>query len=243
MIFITPKNSYLRGISIYSLMNNYNTQRDRLIMPEYGRHIQEMVEYVVGIPDKEKRNEQIRAVVAIMGILNPQLRDLVDFKHKLWDHVHIISDFKIDIDSPYPTPTKETFSTSPHPIPLNNAPLKAAHYGRNIQNMVNMIAEKPEDDARRDMILVLAGYMRQQYLIWNKDSVSEETIFKDIYELSEGRLTVPEGLHLEALPNGGTVQGAYGHSGHQHRPNQHKHKNNNKKKNSSGNNNNNNKRK
>jgi len=212
-------------------MSDYNTQRDKLIMPEYGRHIQEMVEYVTSIPDKEKRNEQIRAVVAIMGILNPQLRDLVDFKHKLWDHVHIISDFKIDIDSPYPIPTKETFSTQPHPIPLNNTPLKAAHYGRNIQNMINMIAEKPDDESevKNNMILVLAGYMRQQYMIWNKDTVSEETIFKDIYELSGNKLKVPEGLHLSVLTNGGSSQG--GHSGgHQHRSNQYKgnKKNNNK---------------
>jgi len=197
-------------------------------MPEYGRHIQEMIEYVTSIPDKEKRNEQIRAVVAIMGILNPQLRDLVDFKHKLWDHVHIISDFKIDIDSPYPIPTKETFSTQPSPIPLNNSPLKAAHYGRNIQNMINMIAEKPDDEVKNNMILVLAGYMRQQYLIWNKDSVSEETIFKDIHELSEGKLTVPEGLHLSApTAIGASHQHQQGHS-HQHRSNQHK---NNKRKN------------
>ena len=202
-------------------MNDYNTQRNKLIMPEYGRHIQEMIEYVVSIPDKEKRNEQIRAVVAIMGILNPQLRDLVDFKHKLWDHVHIISDFKIDIDSPYPTPTEETFSTHPSPIPLNSTPLKAAHYGRNIQNMINMIIEKPDDEIKNNMILVLAGYMRQQYLIWNKDTVSEETIFKDIYELSEGRLIVPEGLHLSVLTNGGSSQGSHS-GGHQHRSNQYK---------------------
>jgi len=216
-------------------MSDYNTQRDKLIMPEYGRHIQEMVEYVANIPDKEKRNEQIHAVVAIMGILNPQLRDLVDFKHKLWDHVHIISDFKIDIDSPYPIPTKETFSTHPHPIPLCNTPLQAAHYGRNIQNMINMIAEKPDDETKNNMILVLAGYMRQQYMIWNKDTVSEETIFRDIYELSGKRLIIPEGLHLSVLPNGGSSQGSYSgnHSGgHQHRSNQYKgnkRKNNNNK--------------
>ena len=204
-------------------------------MPEYGRHIQEMVEYVASIPDKEKRNEQIHAVVAIMGILNPQLRDLVDFKHKLWDHVHIISDFKIDIDSPYPIPTKETFSTQPHPIPLNNTPLKAAHYGRNIQNMINMIAEKPDDEVKNNMILVLAGYMRQQYMIWNKDTVSEETIFRDIYELSGKKLIVPEGLHLSALTNGNSSQG--GHSGgHQHRTNQYK---GNKRKNNNNSNSNN----
>ena len=141
-------------------------------MPEYGRHVQKMIEYVSSIEDKEKRNEQIRAVVGVMGILNPQLRDLSDFKHKLWDHVQIISDFEIDIDSPYPIPTKETFYTKPNPIPLDKSPLKAAHYGRNIQNMVDMIADREDDELRRNMVMFLAGYMRQQYIIWNKESVS-----------------------------------------------------------------------
>lgn len=199
---------------------DYNTQRSKLTMPEYGRHVQKMIEYVASIPDKEKRNEQIRAVVGVMGELNPQLRDLSDFKHKLWDHVQIIADFNIDIDSPYPTPTKETFSTQPNSIPLDKTPLKAAHYGRNIQNMVNMIAEKPDDEKRRDMVEVLAYYMRQQYLIWNKDSVSDETIFKDIYKLSGGRLKVPEDMHLGPVhgnfnqPGSGGNQGHSGHSSH-----------------------------
>ncbi len=86
-------------------------------MPEYGRHVQKMIDYVKNIPDRDKRNEQIRAVLNVMGILNPQLRDINDFKHKLWDHVQIISDFEIDIDSPYPVPTKETFTTKPSTIP------------------------------------------------------------------------------------------------------------------------------
>ena len=195
---------------------DYNTQRTKLIMPEYGRHVQKMIEYVVNIEDKEKRNEQIRAVVGVMGILNPQLRDLHDFKHKLWDHVHIISDFEIDIDSPYPTPTKETFSTKPNPIPLDKTPLKAAHYGRNIQNMIDMIADKPDDELRRNMVMVLAGYMRQQYLIWNKDSVSEEIIFRDIKNLSGGRISVPEDFHLPAITGNGPVsQGYQGHQSYQ----------------------------
>ncbi len=175
---------------------DYNTQREKLLMPEYGRHVQEMINYVKNLPDKEKRNEQIQAVVAVMGTLNPQLRDINDFKHKLWDHVQIISDFEIDIDSPYPTPTKETLTTKPNPIPLQKAPIKAAHYGRNIQNMIEVIAAREDDQVKTNMIKTLASYMKQQYLIWNKDSVSEETIFKDIYNLSEGRITVPESVHI-----------------------------------------------
>lgn len=175
---------------------DYNTQREKLLMPEYGRHVQDMINYVKNIPDKEKRNEQIQAVVSVMGTLNPQLRDLNDFKHKLWDHVQIISDFEIDIDSPYPIPTRDTLSAKPSAIPLQKTPVKASHYGRNIQNMIEVIANRPDDDVKTYMIKTLASYMRQQYLIWNKDSVSEETIFNDIHKLSDGRITVPEGVHI-----------------------------------------------
>jgi hypothetical protein len=168
-------------------------------MPEYGRHVQKMIEYVKDIPQKDKRNQQINSVVGVMGVLNPQLRDLSDFKHKLWDHVQIIADFDIDIDSPYPTPTRETFSTAPNPIPLDKSPLKAVHYGRNIQNMLKMISEKPEGEEKDAMIIVLANYMRQQYLIWNKDSVTEEIIFRDIVSLSDGKIKIPDNFHLSPI--------------------------------------------
>lgn len=181
--------------------NNYNTTRAKLLMPEYGRHVQDMIEYVVNLPDKQKRNEQIQAVVNVMGTLNPQLRDVVDFRHKLWDHVQIISDFKIDIDSPYPLPSRESVQTKPDPIPLKKDKIRAACYGRNIQNMIDLIADRPDDEVKKHMIRVIAYYMKQQYLIWNKDSVSEETIFADIKLLSGGRLTVPEDVHI----GGGTA--------------------------------------
>lgn len=165
-------------------------------MPEYGRHVQDMIEYVVNIPDREKRNQQIQAVVSVMGTLNPQLRDLVDFRHKLWDHVQIISDFKIDIDSPYPLPSRESVHVKPEPIPLKSDKIRASCYGRNIQNMIDLIAEREDDDVKKHMIKVIATYMKQQYLIWNKDSVSEETIFQDIKMLSGGRIVVPEDVHI-----------------------------------------------
>lgn len=180
---------------------DYNTQREKLIMPEYGRHVQDMIKYVSSIPDKEKRNEQIQAVVQVMGTLNPQLRDIVDFRHKLWDHVQIISDFKIDIDSPYPIPTRESINTQPEAIPIDKSPVKAACYGRNIQNMIEVIARREEGEVKNYMIKTLACYMQQQYLIWNKDSVSEETIFEDIRKLSDGKLVVPEGIHIGTAVN------------------------------------------
>ena len=200
---------------------DYNTQRSKLIMPEYGRHVQKMIEYVKDIPQKEKRNQQINAVVGVMGVLNPQLRDLNDFRHKLWDHVQIIADFDIDIDSPYPTPTKETFSTAPNPIPLDKSPLKAVHYGRNIQNMIKMISEKPEGEAKDGMIMVLANYMRQQYLIWNKDTVTQEIIFRDIESLSDGKIKVPENFQLsnvQSSAHGHTQGHTHGHQSQQSKP-------------------------
>lgn len=175
---------------------DYNTLREKLLMPEYGRHVQKMIEYVTGLPDKEKRNEQIQTVVSVMGTINPQLRDYGDFKHKLWDHVQIISDFKIDIDSPYPVPTKENLAAKPNPIPLEKTPVKASHYGRNIQNMLEVIANHEDGEVKTHMIKTIACYMKQQYLIWNKDSVTEETIFNDIYKLSDGKIRVPEDVHI-----------------------------------------------
>ncbi|HIZ85911.1 MAG TPA: DUF4290 domain-containing protein [Candidatus Coprenecus stercoravium] len=177
----------------------YNTNREKLILPEYGRHVQKMIEQVKQIPDREKRNEQIKAVVSVMAILNPQVMEQPDYMHKLWDHVQIIAGFDLDVDSPYPVPTKEEFTAPPEIVPLSKEPLAAAHYGRNIQNMVKVIAAMPEDETRDKMIKSMAVYMRQQYLIWNKDNVSDETIFKDIEKLSDGKLVVPSHIHLESI--------------------------------------------
>ena len=178
---------------------DYNTQREKLILPEYGRHVQKMIEQVKAIEDKEKRSQQMRAVVQVMSILNPQIRELNDYKHKLWDHAQVIGGFDLDIDAPYPAPTPQQFETRPDVIKLPDKPVKAACYGRNIENMIALIADRPDDEVKKEMIRTLALYMRQQYLIWNKDNVAEETIFADIERLSDGRLKVPEDVHLGAI--------------------------------------------
>ena len=178
---------------------DYNTQREKLILPEYGRYVQKMVEMVKAIPDREKRNEQIRAVVQVMAQLNPQVREMVDYKHKLWDHMQIMAGYDIDVDTPYPVPDRKELESKPQPIPLEKRPVKAACYGRNIENMISLIADREDDETKREMIRALALYMRQQYLIWNKDSVADATIFADIERLSEGRLKVPEGIELGAI--------------------------------------------
>ena len=175
---------------------DYNTQREKLILPEYGRNVQRMIEYVNQIPDKQKRNEEIRAVVQVMSVLNPQMKEQVDYKHKLWDHAQVISGYSLDIDAPYVLPSKENDQLKPDPIPLKTTPIKASCYGRNIQNMIDVIASREDGDLKKELIRSLAYYMRQQYLIWNKDSVAEETIFADMERISGGKLKVPSDVHL-----------------------------------------------
>ncbi len=178
---------------------DYNTEREKLILPEYGRNVQKMIQQVKGIGDRKKRSEQAAAVVQTMGILNPQIRDLNDFKHKLWDHAYVVADFDLDIDAPFPAPTKQQFDARPEMLTLPSKPPKAACYGRNIENMIALIADREDDDVKKEMIRTLALYMRQQYLIWNKDNVAEETIFADIEKLSDGKLKVPSDVHLGAI--------------------------------------------
>ena len=187
---------------------DYNTQREKLIMPEYGRDVQKLLQKVKTLPDKEKRSEQVRAVVHAMGILNPQLRDMNDFKHKLWDHVFVISDFNLDIDAPYPPPASESFRSAPNRIELENKPLKVNYYGRNIQNMAEALAQRKAGEERDEMVKELAYYMRKQYLIWNKESVSDQTIFNDLSMLTKGRLCVPEGFKMDEV-QGDQVRQAY----------------------------------
>lgn len=180
----------------------YNTERVRLYIPEYGRNVQKMVEYLKTIEDRDKRNEQARAIIKVMEILNPSVHLQDDYEHKLWDHLFIISGFDLDVDAPYPMPEPESLNERPEMVPIKNKPIKANHYGRNIESIIDLIAEKEDGEAKTSMIRSLAIYMRQQYLIWNKDTVSEETIFQDIEKLSDHRIKVPEGLQLGRVDAG-----------------------------------------
>jgi hypothetical protein len=182
----------------------YNTERVRLYIPEYGRNVQKMVDYLKTIEDRQKRNEQARAIVKVMEIINPAVHLQDNYEQKLWDHLHIISGFDLDVDSPYPAPAPESLEEKPMMIPVSRKPIKASHYGRNIESFIDLIAGKEDGDQKTAMIRSLAVYMRQQYLIWNKDTVSDETIFQDIERLSDGRIKVPEGLQLSRIDAGTT---------------------------------------
>ena len=181
---------------------DYNTERERLAMPEYGRNVLKMIEKLKEIPDRDKRSEQARAVVKVMETLNPQVHTQENFEHKLWDHLYMIAGYDLDIDSPYPSPTAEEFNTAPVPIPMKDTKIKASHYGRNIEKIINLLCEVPDGDAKNEMLRSLAIYMRQQYLIWNKDSVADETIFNDIEKLSDYRIKVPDTITLSKISGG-----------------------------------------
>ena len=184
----------------------YNTERVKLYIPEYGRNVQKMVDYLKTIEDREKRNEQARAIIKVMEILNPSVHLQEDYEQKLWDHLFIISGFDLDVDAPYPMPAPESLDQRPEMIPLQKKPVKATHYGRNIESIIDLIADKEDGEVKTAMIRSLAIYMRQQYLIWNKDTVADETIFQDIEKLSDYRIKVPEGLQL------GRVDSAHNYS-------------------------------
>lgn len=190
-------NEYTRNL-------DYNTEREKLQMPEYGRNVLKMVEQVKSIEDKEERTRQAKAVVRVMEILNPQVHQEDNWEQKLWDHLYIMANYDLDVDSPYPVPNPENRNTRPMAIPLKTKPVKATHYGRNIESIIDLIAGEPDGDRKTAMIRSLAIYMRQQYLIWNKDSVADETIFQDIEKLSDYRIKVPEGISLTRISSDAT---------------------------------------
>ena len=177
----------------------YNTERVTLHIPEYGRNVQKMVDYLKTIEDREKRNEQARAIIKVMEILNPAVHLQENYEQKLWDHLFIIADFELDVDSPYPMPEKDSMNKRPELVPIQKKPVKASHYGRNIENMIELVAGKEDGETKTSMIRALAIYMRQQYLIWNKDTVTDQAIFQDIERLSDFRIKVPADLTLNRV--------------------------------------------
>ena len=166
----------------------YNSQREKLIIPEYGRHIQKMIQTVLAEKDKEVRNKQAKAIIDVMGQLNPHLRDVADFKHKLWDHLFVISDFKLDVDSPFPNPTKESLSVKPKKLAYPGRKIKYKHYGRTNEIMIEKAIEFPEGPEKEALIMTIANHLKKSYVTWNKDTVDDEKIIGDLLSLSGGKL-------------------------------------------------------
>lgn len=176
----------------------YNSQRPRLIISEYGRHVQRMVDHACATEDREERNQLAKQIIAVMGQLNPHLRDMSDFRHKLWDHLFIMSDFKLDVDSPYPIPTRESLNVKPEKLNYPSNHIQFRHYGKVVERMIDTAKNMEDGPLKDSMVSAIAHHLKKSYLAWNRDSVHDETIFKDLNKLSGGALSMPEGAQLGA---------------------------------------------
>jgi len=174
---------------------DYNTKRKKLPMPEYGRNIQNMVDHLFTIEDREKRNQSAQAVIDVMGNLYPYLRDVAEYKHKLWDHIAIMSDFKLDIDYPYEPPSPDILTEKPRRVPYNHNDIKIRHYGLITEKLIQKATEM-EGEEQQILIEQIANQMKKLYMAWNKDAVDDEKIFSDLEELSGNRLKVSRDLKL-----------------------------------------------
>ena len=170
----------------------YNTGEKRLILPEYGRNIQNMVDYCVTIQDREERKRCADTIINIMGNMFPHLRDVNDFKHILWDHLAIMADFKLDIDYPYEIVKKEELDTRPPRLPYNNSRIRYRHYGKTLEHLIQKATAYEPGPEKDQLVRLLATQMKKSFLTWNKESVDDRKIFKDLEELSEGQIVLNE---------------------------------------------------
>ncbi len=178
---------------------DYNSTRSKLLLTEYGRNVQNMVKYIVELPTKEERNRYAAVVIELMGFLNPHLRDVADFKHKLWDHLHIISDYQLDVDSPYPKPSPEAIHLKPEPLRYPHQRIRYKHYGKTIELMIEKAKTIDEPERKRHMVQSIANFMKMAYVQWNKDSVADEIILSDLVAMSRGELQVDESINLNRV--------------------------------------------
>ncbi len=188
-LFTSRPDHQLKYFILNSVENlEYNTERPQLIIPEYGRHFQKMVDYAVSIEDRDERNRVAQSIISVMGNLQPHLRDVPDFQHKLWDQLCIMSDFKLDVDSPFPITSKEMLQARPEPLEYPQNHPKYRFYGNNIKRMIDVAVKWEKGDKRDGLEYAIANHMKKCYLNWNKDTVDDKAIFQHLYELSEGQI-------------------------------------------------------
>lgn len=168
----------------------YNAERSHLIIPEYGRHLQKLIDQATEIEDAEERNKAAKYIIQVMGTLNPHLRDVPDFQHKLWDQLFIMSDFKLDVVSPYPIPSREVLQLKPDVLQYPQNFPKYRYYGNNIKYMIGVANKWDEGEMKSALVKVIANHMKKSYLSWNKDTVKDDVIFEHLYELSDGKLNL-----------------------------------------------------
>ena len=174
----------------------YNTQREKLTIPEYGRNVQSLVDYALTIEDREKRTAFAGIIINAMAQVNPSVRELSDYKHKLWDHLFIISDYRLDVDSPYPKPVKEELDSKPERLSYKSSLIRFRPYGKLIENVIDKVITMPEGDEKNALIGMIAQYLKKAYLQWNVNSCDDEVILKHFEQLSHGQLKLQEDFKL-----------------------------------------------
>ncbi|WP_109695153.1 DUF4290 domain-containing protein [Chitinophaga deserti] len=166
----------------------YNTARNHLIMREYGRNVQRMIEYILTLKDREHRQEQVSAVIELMGILQPHLRNVEDFRHKLWDHLFLVSDFRLDVDSPYPIPTRETLKSKPERLPYPKKHPRHRHFGKNLERVIDKALEAKNPEMKDGFVQVIGNYMKLAYGNWHKENVHDDAIRAELSAITSGEL-------------------------------------------------------
>ncbi len=166
----------------------YNSERSTLIIPEYGRHVQKLVNHCIALEDDKEREKMAHAIIDVMGNLQPHLRDIPDFKHKLWDQLFIMSKFQLKVDSPYEKITVEEVNAKPERLNYPKSASKYKFYGNNIQTMIDVALSWDQGELREALVLNIANHMKKCYLNWNKDTVEDFVIFKHLYDLSKGEI-------------------------------------------------------
>jgi hypothetical protein len=168
----------------------YNTTRKKLAMPEYGRNVQKMILYAISIEDREHRLKVANVIVNIMAQMHPKLKETADYKQKLWDHLYIISDWQLDVDGPYPPPSRDVLESRPKSVPYSDGRIKYRPYGKNIEAVIQKAIEYDEGPEKEAFMKAIANHLKKSYLNWNRDSVNDDLIFEHFADLSGGKLNI-----------------------------------------------------
>jgi uncharacterized membrane protein YgcG len=191
----------------------YNTERNRLEMKEYGRHVQKMIEYLLTIEDPEKRQQNANAVIELMGFLNPHLKNVDDFRHKLWDHLFLISNFNLEVESPYSIPTRETLSEKPLPLKYPKRKPKYSHLGKNLELVINKALEEKDEAKKEGLANAVAYYMKLAYTNWHKEVVHDDSIQSELSSITKGNLVFTDSPFVKDFrPSQSNQRSNYGKS-------------------------------
>ena len=185
-------------MSEHQLSLIYNTQREKMVIPEYGRNVQNMIHFACKMEDRDERNKIAKAIISVMGQLNPHLRDITDYNHKLWAHMFIMSEFKLDVDSPYPIPSAESFTTKPANVPYPSNDIRFGHYGKTVERLIEAACKYEEGEEKQYLVGRIANLMKRSNLQWNSDATKDETIIKDLRNMSKNQLTLSEDFVFES---------------------------------------------